>query len=84
MAHPIGRGPGAEPLAARFPPRRLTSALSLYEKRLRGRRPGGKRRAKKVKMCLQIDAAGSHLSAAEVSTQGDSISSSYGHFKLTT
>ena len=41
------RGPGAEPLAARFPPRRLTSALSPCEKRRRGRRPGGLPRAKK-------------------------------------
>ena len=42
------RGPGAEPLAVRLPPRRLTPALSLGEKRRRGRSPGGPGRAKKV------------------------------------
>ena len=78
------RGPGAEPLAARLPPRRLTPALSLGEKRRRGRSPGGPGRAKKVNFFLQIDAARSGLSAAEVSTQGDASSSSYGHFKLVT
>ena len=76
------RGPGAEPLAARLPPRRLTPALSLGEKRRRGRSPGGPGRAKKVNFFLQIDAARSGLSAAEVSTQGDASSPSYGHFKL--
>ena len=76
------RGPGAEPLAVRLPPRRLTPALSLGEKRRRGRSPGGPGRAKKVNFFLQIDAARSGLSAAEVSTQGDASSPSYGHFKL--
>ena len=37
---------------------------------------------KKATTLVQIDAARSALSAAEVSTQGDASSSSYGHFKL--
>ena len=41
------RGPGAEPLAARFPPGCLTRALSLGEKRRRGRQPGGLHARKK-------------------------------------
>jgi hypothetical protein len=46
---------------------------------------GGSRGAgcarKKVAGVLEIDAAGSASSAAEVSTQGDASSPSYGHFK---
>ena len=57
-------------------------AISCMKKGDAGGSRGGRRRAKKVAGLLGIDAAGSALSAAEVSTQGDTSSSSYGHLKF--
>jgi hypothetical protein len=53
----------------------------MNEKKAAREAAGGRLCAKKVAGVLEIDAAGSASSAAEVSTQGDASSPSYGHFK---
>ena len=60
---------------------RLPHARPFMNEKRRGRQPGGGCARKKVAGVLGIDAAGSASSAAEVSTQGDASSPSYGHFK---
>ena len=47
MAHPIGRGPGAEPLAARFPPAASRAPFHGVKKASR-EAAGGRLCAKKI------------------------------------